>query len=89
MILKSVKVPPLKYYASIILITYCICIKVLESLIQISGTNEGVDFSPFPSQTTALLFMLLHMVNANNPLLYMIVQQLYLLQSESVIGNFR
>ena len=79
--LKSVKVPPLKYYASIILITYyCICIKVLESLSQISGTNEGVDFSPFPSQTAALLFMLLHslrpVVNANNPLLYMIVQQL-------------
>ena len=78
--LKSVKVPPLKYYASNILITYCICIKVLESLSQISGTNEGVDFSPFPSQTAALLFMLLHslrpVVNANNPLLYMIVQQL-------------
>ena len=54
--------------------------KVLESLSQISGTNEGVDFSPFPSQTAALLFMLLHslrpVVNANNPLLYMIVQQL-------------
>ena len=63
MILKSVKVPPLKNYASIILITYYICIKVLERLSQISGTNEGVGFSPFPSQTAALLFMLLHSLN--------------------------
>ena len=55
MILKSVKVPPLKYYASIILITYCICIKVLESLSQISGTNEGVDFSPFPSDNSIVI----------------------------------
>ena len=45
-----------------------LCIKVLEILSQTSSTDESADFSPFPSRTTTLLFMLLHTVQITSNL---------------------